>query len=256
MSITELSLVGKKALVTGGRRGIGKAIALAFANAGADVAVCDLIADDTLLQSVAVEIQKIGRRSLVIQADTSRKSDVDSMVREIIDQFGVIDILVNNAGVLVRSPLLKLSESDWDKIMDVDLKGYFLCAQTVGRKMVEIKNGNIINISTQQAFKANMVEMGAYGIAKAGVVMMTRYLARELGEHRIRVNGIAPGLTRTEFSQKTWMNEDLLKNIETSLPLGRIAEVDDIADTALFLASDAARYITGHTILMEVGGLI
>ncbi len=256
MSIKDLSLTGKIALVTGGSKGIGKAIALGFAEAGADVAVCSQGSKDGQLQGVAEEIQALGRHSMAIRADTGRKSDVESMVRKVMDQFGVIDILVNNAGILIRSPLLELAESDWDKIINVDLKGYFLCAQAVGKRMVEQKKGNIINISTQQAFKASMIEMGAYGTAKAGVVMMTRYLARELGEYGIRANGIAPGLTRTEFSQLTWRNTELLKNIETALPLGRIAETDDIADVAVFLASNASRYVTGQTILMEGGGLI
>jgi NAD(P)-dependent dehydrogenase (short-subunit alcohol dehydrogenase family) len=140
--------------------------------------------------------------------------------------------------------------------MNIDLKGYFLCAQAVGKRMIQEKKGIMINVSTQQAFIASNPEMGAYGIAKAGVVMMTRYLARELSNYGIRVNGIAPGLTRTEFSQKTWTNRELLKNIEDSLPLGRIAEADDIADVAIFLASHASRYIIGQTILMEGGGLV
>ena len=138
--------------------------------------------------------------------------------------------------------------------MNVDLKAYFLCSQAVGKRMVEQKKGNIINISTQFAFRAAMVEMGAYGVAKAGVVMMTRFLARELSEHGIRVNGIAPGLTRTDFSRKTWSNTELLKTIEASLPLGRMGEAEDMADAALFLVSDASRYITGETILMDGGG--
>ena len=254
MSTTDLSLTGKTALITGGSKGIGKAIALVFAEAGADVAVCSRGSKDGQLEGVAEEIQTLGRQSMVIRADTSRKSDVESMVRKAVDQFGSIDILVNNAGILIRSPLLELAESDWDKMMDVDLKGYFLCAQAVGKRMVEQNKGNIINISTQMAFNASMIEMGAYGMAKAGVVVMTRYLARELSDHGIRVNGIAPGLTRTDFSQKTWSNAEVLKNIEASLPLGRMAETDDMADVALFLASDASRYVTGQTILMDGGG--
>ena len=143
-----------------------------------------------------------------------------------------------------------------DKLMNVDLKGYFLCSQTVGKRMIEQKKGNIINIATQFAFKAAQLEMGAYGVAKAGVVMMTRFLARELSAHGIRVNGIAPGITKTDFSRKTWSNPELLKTIEDSLPLGRMGEADDMADAALFLASDASRYITGETILMDGGGLL
>ena len=253
---TCFSLEGMTALVTGGSKGIGEAIALGYAGAGADVAVCSQGTKEGQLEEVAEAIQALGRRSIAVRADTGLKNDVENMVREVMDEFGHIDILVNNAGILIRSPLLDLSEDDWDKIMNVDLKGYFLCARAVGRQMVKQKNGIIINISTQHAFQASKIEMGAYGIAKAGVVMMTRYLAREMGKDGIRANGIAPGLTKTEFSEPTWRNTDLLKNIEASLPLGRIAEAGDIVEAALFLASDAGRYITGHTILMDGGGNI
>lgn len=253
---TSFSLEGMTALVTGGSKGIGEAIALAYAAAGADVAVCSQGTKEGQLEGVAGAIRALGRRSIAVRADTGLKIDVENMVREVMDEFGHIDILVNNAGILIRSPLLDLSEDDWDRIMNVDLKGYFLCAQAVGKQMVKQKRGIIINISTQHAFQASKIEMGPYGIAKAGVVLMTRYLARELGKDGIRANGIAPGLTKTEFSEPTWSNTDLLKNIEASLPLGRIAEAGDIVEAALFLASDAGRYITGHTILMDGGGNI
>jgi NAD(P)-dependent dehydrogenase (short-subunit alcohol dehydrogenase family) len=255
MGIPDFSLTGKMALVTGARKGIGKEIALAFAEAGADVALCDLVTDDGKLNGVAEEIERFGRRSIAIKADTSRKSDVENMVRKVMDQFGAIDILVNNAGIIIRGPLLDMPEDEWDRLIDVDLKGQFLCAQAVGRKMVERKKGNIINISTQYAFRAPEVGMGAYAVAKAGVVMLTRVLAQELGHHGIRANSIAPGLARTDFSRATWSNGEVLKQIETSLPLGRIAETGDFVGAALFLASDASSYVTGHTILMEGGGL-
>ena len=254
MSLPNFSLAGKAALVTGGKRGIGKAIALAFAEAGADVAICSRGVEDGELEATAGEIRKFGRRSLAIQADTNRKSDVDPMVERVMAEFGRVDILVNNAGILVRSSLLDISEEDLDKLLGIDLRAYILCAQAVGRIMVKQKRGNIINISTQHAFKANP-GFGPYGIAKAGVVLLTRVLARELGVYGIRANGIAPGLTRTEFSRATWTNPGLLKEIEGTLPLGRIGEPEDVAKAALFLASEVSSYVTGHTILMEGGGL-
>lgn len=254
MSVPFFSLAGKVALVTGGKRGIGKAIALMFAEAGADVAVCSRGIEDGELESVAAEIKKLGRRSLAIQADTNRKADVDPMVERVVAELGGIDILVNNAGIIVRAPILETSEEDLDRLLGIDLKAYILCAQAAGKIMVKQKKGNIINISTQHAFKANP-GFGAYGIAKAGVLLLTRVLARELGAFGIRANGIAPGLTRTEFSRPTWTNTNLLKEIEASLPLGRIGEPEDIAKAALFLASDVSSYVTGHTILMEGGGL-
>ena len=255
MSIPDFSLKGKVAFVTGGRRGIGRTIALAFAEAGADIALCDLVVEDGRLEEVAEEIRLMGRRSLAAQADTGHKADVENMVGKVLDQFGTIDILVNNAGILIRTPLLDMSEDEWDQIMNVDLKGYFLCAQAVGRKMAEQKKGSIINISTQHAFKAMNIDFGAYGIAKAGVVMLTRSLARELGPYGIRVNGIAPGMIKTDFSQPTWTNPALLEKMELSLPLRRAGETGDLVGAALFLASNASGYITGHTVLIEGGAL-
>ena len=255
MSLPEFSLKGKVALVTGASRGIGRAIALAFAEAGSDVAVCSKGTETRLLEDVVEEVRRMGRRSMAILADTSRRTDVERMVEDVAARLGAVDILVNNAGILIRGPLLEMTEEQWNKIMDVDLKGYFLCSQAVGKKMVERKRGTIINISTQFAFKAPTIGMGAYAIAKAGVVMLTRILAQELGRYGVRANGIAPGLTRTEFSRATWSNPELTRQIEATLPLGRIAETSDLVGAALFLASDASAYLTGHTILMEGGGL-
>jgi NAD(P)-dependent dehydrogenase (short-subunit alcohol dehydrogenase family) len=255
MKESTLQLDGKVALVTGASKGIGKAIALAFAGAGAQIAACSRGSVSGQLEAVAAEIKTLGRSSLAIQADTGKKEEVDRMVETTLDNFGRIDILVNNAGILIRSSLLSITESDWDTLMAVDLKGFFLCSQAVGRIMRDQAGGNIINISTQHAFKAMGNEFGPYGVAKAGVVMMTRYLAKELGDCGVRVNGIAPGLTRTDFSKKTWSNPEVLKQVEAGLPLKRMAEVDEIADAALFLASDASRYVTGQTILMEGGSL-
>jgi len=254
MSIPNFSLGGKVALVTGGRQGIGRTIALALAEAGADLAICDLVVDDGQLQAVAQEIQKLGRRVLTIQADTSQKTDVDRMVEKVMDQFGVIDVLVNNAGIIIRSPILEMSEKDWDRLLDVDLKGYFLCAQAVGKKMVEQKKGVIINIASQFAFKVGAA-MGAYSVAKAGVVMLTRVFAQELGRFGIRTNTVAPAMVRTEFSRHTWSNPEALKQVEASLPLGRVAETTDLVGAVLLLASDASSYITGHTILVDGGAL-
>jgi NAD(P)-dependent dehydrogenase (short-subunit alcohol dehydrogenase family) len=254
VSIPNFSLAGRVALVTGGRQGIGRTIALALAEAGADVAICDLVVGDGRLQAVAQEIQKLGRRALTVQADTSQKADVDRMVQKVMDQYGGIDILVNNAGILIRSPILEMSEKDWDRLLDVDLKGYFLCAQAVGRGMVERKKGIIINISSQFAFKVT-AGMGAYSVAKAGVVMLTRVLAHELGRFGIRTNTVAPAMVRTEFSRQTWSNPEALQQVEASLPLGRVAETTDLVGAVLLLASDASSYITGHTILVDGGAL-
>ena len=253
MNIPSFSLDGKIAIVTGSRRGIGKAIALTFAEAGADVAVCDQVMEDGLLEATSEEIRKLGRRSLAIQADICRKADVDSLVQRVVDEFGGIDILVNNAAIDIRAPLVELGEDDWDKVIDVNLKGCFLCCQAAGKRMVELKKGNIINIVSQLAFRS-LPTMGAYCISKAGVVMLTRVLARELGSNNIRANAIAPSLVSTELGRATWSSPEILGRVESAIPLGgRMAEPGDIVGAALFLASDASSYITGHTILVDAG---
>lgn len=253
MSIPDFSLEGKVAIVTGGKRGIGKAIALAFAEAGADVAVCGRVIEDGELQAVAEEIQRLGRRSLAIQADVTKKADVDNLVQRVIDEFGGIDILVNNAAIEARVPILELSEDDWDKVINTNLKGSYLCSQAVGKRMVEQRRGNIISMASQLAFKA-WARMGAYCITKAGIVMLTRVLARELGSYGIRANAIAPSTVRTELGRLTWSDPEALKRVESTIPLGgRVAEPSDVVGAALFLASDASSYITGHTILVDAG---
>jgi NAD(P)-dependent dehydrogenase (short-subunit alcohol dehydrogenase family) len=252
MSAEKFNLKRKFALVTGGSRGIGKAIALAFAEAGADVAVASLT--QKKLEETAAEIRKLGRRSIAIQADTSKKADVERMTRRVLDEFGVIDILVNNAGIIIRGPILEFAEEDWDKLMDIDLKGYFLCAQAVSKVMAGQKKGNIINITSQYAYRVTP-GFGVYAVAKAGIVMLTRALAQELSSYGVRVNAIGPGLIKTDFSKASWSNPDFLKKYEASMPLGRVGYTDDIIGSALLLASDASSYITGHTIVIDGGAL-
>ncbi len=253
MAVPSFPLPGKVAMVTGGRRGIGKAIALALAEAGADIAICDRVIDDGELEAVADEVKQLGRRSLAVGADITNKAEVASFVQKVTSQFGAIDILVNNAAMNIRAPLLELREDGWDKVISTDLKGYYLCSQAVGQRMVEQKGGSIINMASTAAIKA-APEMGAYCIAKAGVVMLTRVLALELAQYHIRVNAIAPSMVKTKFSQPLWSDPGTLKQIESEIPLGRLAEPSDIVGSVLFLASDASAYITGHTIIVD-GGL-
>lgn len=253
MSKTGYSLAGKVAIVTGAKRGIGKEIALTFARAGADVAVCTRVVEDGQLEAVAKEIQRLGRRSVAVQVDVTRKADVDNMVQKVIDEFGHIDILVNNAAILGnKCPLLEFSESDYDQIVDTDLKGYFLCSQAVGKRMTEQKGGNIINIASVDAMRPSL-KSSPYSVAKAAVVMLTKSLAVELASDNIRANAIAPGWIKTEMTRKRWSDPEYLKQIEAGIPLGRIAQPGDIAVVALFLASDASGYVTGHTLVVDGG---
>ena len=254
MNDSSFSLEGRVALVTGSRRGIGKAIALAFAEAGADVAVCDLVIDSGELGEVAKGVESLGRRALALQIDTGEKKIVDSVVQAVVDRFGFIDILVNNAAIVLRTPLIELGEEDWQKMIDVDLKGYFLCSQAVGRRMIERKKGTIINIASSMGMKAGQ-NRGAYSIAKAGVIMMTRVFALELAKFNIRVNAISPHIIKTDFSRPVWSDPEALKGILAEVPLACAGEPNDIARPAVFLASSASKYITGHTLAVDGGWL-
>lgn len=252
MTIPLLSLKDKVAIITGGSRGIGKSIALGFSEAGANVVVASRTINE--LDNVVKQIKALNRRALAIKTDIAIKGEVDSMIAKTLNEFGTIDILVNNAAINIMRPLIELREDGWDKVMNVDLKGYFLCSQAAAKTMIEKRSGNIINIASTGATKA-AVGLGAYGISKAGVVMLTQILALELAQYNIRVNAIGPSLVKTAFSQPIWSNPDVLKAVEDSTPLHRIADPDDIMSLALFLASDASSYITGQTIYIDGGTL-
>ena len=255
MESPNLPLEGKVAIVTGSRRGIGKAIALLFAKSGADVVVCDYQTEDGELETVAQGICKIGRRSLAIRTDTRIKEEIDNLVQRTINEFGIVDILVNNAGIASKTPLLEISEEEWDRVVDTNLKGYHLCSQAVAKIMVKQKGGTIINIASIGSLRpSKFLGWAVYNVSKAGVVMLTKQLALELASHRIRVNAIAPAPVRTDMVQELWTNSEILERYSSSVPLGRIAEPDEIAHAAEFLASDASSYITGHTIVVD-GGL-
>ena len=254
MNLSSFSLAGRVAIVTGAKRGIGRAIALALADAGADVAICSRVVDDGKLGTVAEEIQRLGRRSLVVRTDITQRSDVDELVQKVMGEFGAIDILVNNAVVIIREPLLDFAEGDWDKMMDTDLKGYFLCSQAVAKTMLNQRKGSIINVASVAGFRVSP-RRGPYSIAKAGVIMLTRLLAVELASYNIRVNAVAPGQVKTEATQVYWGDPDIFKQRIAMIPLGRWAEPSEVAGAVVFLASDAASYITGHTIVVDGGTL-
>jgi NAD(P)-dependent dehydrogenase (short-subunit alcohol dehydrogenase family) len=239
------------AIVTGGSKGIGREIALAFAEAGADVVVCSRALDGQL-EAVAGEIRKLGRRSLAIPTDITQKVSIDNMVKRTLDEFSVIDILVNNAGILVVTPFLEHSEEIWDLVIDTNLKGSLLCSQAVVKKMIDQKKGNIINMSSIRGLRAGRDRV-AYCVSKAGVIMMTQVMALELAPYHIRVNAIAPGWIKTQLNERLWRDPGNRKKIEATVPLGHLAESDTIAGAALFLASDVSSYITGHTLAVDGG---
>lgn len=251
--MVNLSLKGKVAIVTGSRRGIGRAIALALAWEGADLVIADIVADDGKLDAVAAEIEKIGRKCLAVRVDISQRSDVEEMARRAIKKFGRIDILVNCAGVWVPGQtLVECPEENWDRVIDTNLKGTYFCCQAVGRVMEGQESGNIINLSSQVGLNPG-TGAGAYSISKAGIIMMTRQLALELAAHNIRVNAIAPGIVKTDFNIDLWKNPESARQISLGVPLGRLAEPEDIARAALFLASEDSSYITGAIIPVDGG---
>ncbi|MBN1160572.1 MAG: SDR family oxidoreductase [Dehalococcoidales bacterium] len=246
-------LRGKTAVVTGGRQGIGRAIALAFARAGADLVIVDIVFDDGKLDALAEEIKKIGRKCLSLQADISSKTQVEKMVKLAVKRFRKIDILVNCAGVwLPGQTLLECPEGNWDRVIDVNLKGTYLCCQAVGRVMAESKSGNIINMSSQVGLNPG-TGAGAYSISKAGIIMLTRQLALELAGYNIRVNALAPGIVKTDFNRNIWDSPQAARQLSLEVPLGRLAEPEDIARAALFLASEESGYITGAVIPVDGG---
>jgi 3-oxoacyl-[acyl-carrier protein] reductase len=259
------SLKEKIALVTGARRGIGKSIALAFAEAGAHVVVCDNVIEDGELKSVEKEIIKKHGKSFSLKADITIKRDVKRLFQHIMRRYDRIDIVVNNAGISARGSLLELTEKDWDRVLDVNLKGYYLCCQEAAKVMISQRSGNMINLSSVVAFKALFSEMAdilqitpeglVYPVSKAGVTMLTRRVAWELARFNIRVNAIAPGQILTEMNSAYGHPEEE-KRRSTKIPLGRMGRPEDIADVAVFLASDASSYMTGQTLVVDGGLLI
>jgi dehydrogenase/reductase SDR family protein 4 len=251
MTEPSFDLSGRVAIVSGGSRGIGRAIALGLASYGADVVVASRKQED--LDVVAGEIRAIGRRAAAIATHMRNREDIEGLVAATLEEFGKIDILVNNAGTNPYfGPLLDIEERTWDQIMTVNLKGYFLLAQAVGRGMKERGSGNIINVSSRGGRRASP-GLGCYSISKAGVIMLTQVLAQELGPHGIRVNAIAPAIVQTRFAEALWSNEQILRATIETTPLRRIALPEEMAGVCVWLASDASSYVTGQTIVLDGG---
>ena len=245
-----MRLRGKIALVTGAQQGIGRGIALAFAREGADIAV-NYLDDRVEAEKVMQEVCAAGQRAVLVQADVARPTDAQTMVAQVLSELGGLDVLVNNAGVYPRVPFLEMRETDWDLVLDVNLKGGFFCAQAAARAMVAAgRRGSIINMASQAIRGA--VRGVHYSASKGGVVAMTRATALELAPHGIRVNAIAPGLTDTA-QPRYGNNEEELAAMASAVPLGRMAQPDDIAAVAVFLASDDARHVTGQTVHVNGG---
>jgi len=250
------SLKGEVALVTGGRRGIGRAIALAFAKGGADVCICDIVTQDGKLEGVAKEIEDLGQRSLALGTDISQKVEVENMVVRVIAEFGKIDVLVNCAGIWIPGQtLVECDEDNWDKVMKTNLRGTYFCCQAAIREMVNRRRGNIINIASDLGINP-VPGIGAYAVSKAGIIMLTKQLALEVGKYRIRVNAIAPGMVKTDMNIEIRSTPEVEMQIASKMVLGRLGEPEDIGKVALYLASDNSGHINGQTIVVNSGGVI
>jgi NAD(P)-dependent dehydrogenase (short-subunit alcohol dehydrogenase family) len=242
---------GKIVLVTGAQRGIGRAIALRFAGAGADVGL-NYLDDKAATESAAAEITALGRRAVTLAADIARPEEARRLVADAERALGPIDVLVNNAGIFPRASFLELTEQTWDAVLDTNLKAMFVCSQEAARRMVAAKRpGVIINLSSGAPYRGSM-RATAYMASKLGIVGLTRGMARELAPHGIRVNAIAPGITNTAMP-RLGNTEEGLAALGRANPTGRLAEPDDIADAVVFLATDDARYIVGQLIHVNGG---
>ena len=266
MSIPALSLEGRVALVIGAGsiRGIGRQIALTFAEAGADVAVSGVHtkSERNDLEGTADTIGKMGRRSLAVQADATSENEVNRLIDTVVKEFGTINILVNNAGASAHESLLNTTEELWDRAMNVNLKSVYLGCRAAARIMMAHNSGNIINMASIGGLKPGSACV--YGVAKAGVITLTSWVAREMAPYHIRVNGIAPGPIDTDLGlnrigRSPWdvmqgTYEEMIRRGET--PLGKKGETPDVANLALFLASDASKFITGETIVVDGGMML
>ena len=251
-----MRLEGKRALVTGGSRGIGRAIALGLAREGANVAV-NYRRSRGDAESAVREIERMGRRAVAVQGSTDSRADVERLVAEAHDFLGGLDILVNNAGILKRTPFLEISEEEWDAILDVNLKGYFLVGQTVARLMVETGTaGAIVNVSSagQAVAAPNLVH---YCVSKAGVEMLTKEMALELAPHNVRVNAVAPGLIETDINRADIAQDEFREGRLARIPLREIGTPDDVVGAVVFLASnEEARLMTGASVFVDAGQTI
>jgi len=242
---------GKIVLVTGAQRGIGRAVAVRFAEAGADVAL-NFLDDEAAAKSAAAEITALGRRAVTLAADVAKPQDARRLVAEAERTLGPLDVLVNNAAIFPRAPFLELSEDTWDAVLDTNLKATFVCAQEAARRMVAAKRpGVIINLSSGAPYRGSL-RATAYMASKLGIVGLTRGMARELAPLGIRVNAVAPGITNTAMP-RLGNTEEGLAALAKANPLGRLAEPADIADVIVFLATDAARYVNGQLIHVNGG---
>ncbi|MFH0917759.1 MAG: 3-oxoacyl-[acyl-carrier-protein] reductase [Candidatus Omnitrophota bacterium] len=245
-----MRLKDKVALITGGARGIGRAIALTFAREGADIVVADVNLE--IAQQTASQIEGLGRKAMALAMDVTNYEMVEEGINKILDKMGKVDILVNNAGITKDNLLLRMSLADWDAVINVNLKGTFNCIKAVTRPMIKQRSGRIISIASIIGLMGNPGQAN-YAASKAGIIALTKTVAKELASRNINANAVAPGFIQTEMTAK--LPEEIKKKMQEAIPLGTLGTPEDVANVCLFLASQESSYITGQTITVD-GGMV
>ncbi len=250
-----LELKNKIAIITGARRGMGKSHALKLAEAGAKVVVSDISQEDC--RKVVDEIKKNKGEAIAVKCDVTKKEEVENMVKAAVEKWGKVDILVNNAGICQFKPFLELTVEEWDRTLDINLKGYFLCAQAAAKEMVKQKSGVIINIASVEMGQVGggMPMIVHYCASKGGVVALTEALAVELAPYNVRVNAISPGAIETPMAEASQKDPKLLEQTLAKIPMRRMGQPEEVSNLVLFLASGQSSYITGSTVVIDGGWL-
>ena len=244
-----MELTGQVAVITGGARGIGFEIARVFASEGADIALFDV--QEAQLAQAAGQLEAMGRRAAGFVVDVTNASVVDDAVGKVLDKLGRIDILVNNAGITHDGLVVRMDESQWDRVLNINLKGTFLCTRAVAKVMLKARSGRIVSIASIVGLIGNPGQAN-YAASKAGIIGLTKSVAKELASRGVTCNAIAPGFIKTEMTEA--LPEQAKQRLLEAIPMGALGEPMDVAQAALFLVSDAARYITGHVLVVD-GGL-
>ncbi|MFH1423570.1 MAG: SDR family NAD(P)-dependent oxidoreductase [Candidatus Nealsonbacteria bacterium] len=249
------NLKNKVAVVTGARRGMGRAHALALAKAGAKVVVADIALEEC--EKVVQEIKKIKGEAIAIKCNVTKKAEVDAMIQAAVKTWGKLDILVNNAGIAEFAPFLQMTEAEWDKTININLKGYFLCAQTAAKEMVKQKSGAIVNIASvaMGQIGVGFPNLAHYCASKGGIVGMSEAMAIELAPYNIRVNVVSPGAIDTPMIDPIKQDKASMEGILGRVPLRRVGKPEEVANAVLFLASDDSSYITGSVVVVDGGWL-
>ena len=246
-----MQLEGKVALVTGGSRGIGRAIALLLAGRGADVAI-NFAGNEAAAQATVDEIKALGRKAIMIKADVADNAACTAMVDQVVREFGKIDILVNNAGITRDGLLMRMKEADWDAVLNTNLKSVYNCSKAAIKYMMKARAGRIVSISSVVGLMGNAGQAN-YAAAKAGIIGFTMALAKEVASRGITVNSVAPGFVNTDMTKV--LPEKVVENLKAAIPLAKLGEPEDIAKAVAFLVSDDAAYITGQTLHVD-GGMV